>query len=299
MLIGLPAVYELRGQLDAGAKSLWLDDAEVPLGADGRFSTTLRLNEGPNTFAVKATDAAGNESTQSVGLAWQRWPKGLETTAEADVARWPADGAAMVEVGVGSDRFYVDRDEVTVAQYGRFLAAIEALSKDQQGKWSHPQQPQLKTKLGHRPKFWSESFRTPDTRPVVGVDWWDAWAYAHWAGKRLPTEAEWEAAAGGSGRDYPWGSGAPNDQLAVWSAPPNDPPSPVGSRPKGTAPCGARDMAGNVWEWCDGDARGPQRVARGGAYLSKDAAELRIDSKLARPAALRLATVGFRCAWRP
>jgi len=116
---------------------------------------------------------------------------------------------------------------------------------------------------------------------VVNVTWHQARIYAEWAGGRLPTEAEWEAAAQGpEGSTYPWGEGAPNESLSNYAFAVHD-TTPVGSHPGGGCWCGALDLSGNVWEWtsslfhaypydaADGrenlDERG-RRVLRGGAF---------------------------------
>ncbi len=93
--------------------------------------------------------------------------------------------------------------------------------------------------------------------PVVHVSWNDAQAYCDWAGRRLPTEAEWEKAArydpvSGRSRRYPWGDDEPEARHANLGGAALR-PSPAGSYPQGTSPLGVRQMIGDVWEWVSSD----------------------------------------------
>ena len=161
------------------------------------------------------------------------------------------------------DAFYADKTEVTNAQYRK---CVEAGGCDTPVKTT----------------YYDNADYTQ--HPVVYVSWNDADAYCRWAGKRLPTEAEWEKAArGADGRTYPWGEGIDCDHAQYSEC--GGGTMPVGSKPKGASPYGALDMVGNVWEWVadwydsnyyiqspernpPGPDSGEGRVLRGGSWHS-------------------------------
>lgn len=200
--------------------------------------------------------------------------------------------------------FYIDRYEVTVAEYAAFLTARGSLWCDKAPcadvRSDNPQSHLLSVGNGYQaePGF--------ERHPVTWVSWYGAAAYCRWQGKRLPTEAEWEKAARGTdGRRYPWGNtyeegranagGVYTDTL------------PVGSFPAGASPYGALDMAGNVWEWV-ADAYAPYpgstytspffgkyKVVRGGSW-NHPVEDARTTARDIAHPARRLRVVGFRCA---
>ncbi|MDP7281953.1 MAG: SUMF1/EgtB/PvdO family nonheme iron enzyme, partial [Candidatus Poribacteria bacterium] len=161
-----------------------------------------------------------------------------------------------VKVLDASPSLWMDATEVTVGQFKKFLSEAD-----------HP----FDGELWNRVYIYSFT----DKHPMIYVTWFDATAYAEWAGKRLPTEKEWEFAARGglTGKHYPWGDDAnvardyANYEDVVgkdkW-----DETAPVGSfKPNGY---GLYDMAGNVWEWCQDwyDEDQEDRVLRGGSWVS-------------------------------
>jgi formylglycine-generating enzyme required for sulfatase activity len=202
------------------------------------------------------------------------------------------DGAPMLLVPAGEflygdnnqrmslSAFYMDKYEVTTKLYAQFL---QATSRKQ-------------------PEYWNQvSQVSAGDRPVIGVDWYDADAYCHQYGKRLPTEQEWEKAARGTdGRKYPWGNDEPSSGLAnfgkQWQANINyysERLTAVGSYESGKSPYGIYDLAGNVWEWTSSD-EGSNKVIRGGSWYNY-AADLR--SSIRTRFTLRYVhVVGFRCA---
>ena len=213
---------------------------------------------------------------------------------------------------VALDAYYIDRHEVTNKRYKEFLDAA-----------GYP-----------LPRFWDRPALNGDDQPVTGVSWQDAQTYCGWAGKRLPTEAEWEKAARGTeGLAYPWGdawdsarlrSAASESDRAIadyneWTfwrseSTSGGGPDPVGSYPEGASPYGVLDMAGNVWEWVAdwydptyystaleknprGPADGTARVLRGGGWdVPWVVAFTWFRESFIPPEYNGSVVVGFRCA---
>jgi len=127
------------------------------------------------------------------------------------------------------DDFWIDRTEVTNAQYALCVA----------------------DGVCDRSSYADDEDYNGDDQPVVGVSWYDADAYCKWAGAQLPTEAQWEyAARGEQGYIYPWGNDAPTCERAQFGSC-SGRTIPVGTLLDGASWCGALDMAGNVWEWTE------------------------------------------------
>lgn len=196
--------------------------------------------------------------------------------------------------------YRIDRTEVTVAAYRKCVAAEVC-------RWNA---------AADSPRFFS------DDQPMVLVDWFEARDYCRWAGKRLPTEAEWEKAARGSeGFLYPWGNDyRPNlANLADVTQAPVDLAAyrftwPVGVAPGDISPAGVRDMAGNVAEWTADcyqndyhatpfpSPKAEQPTAeklvtvRGGSFIAAPEEALLYRRDGFRYAASRGLRLGFRCA---
>jgi len=288
----LPAYLRSVTLLDAqGNVAANVADAVTRLAALHRARTRRRLLAGVGAAALLAAAAyaLAPRGTQDAGL----YADGGSGVFIAGGRYTLGDGehAPLREVALSA--FRIDRHEVTTAQYARFLQA---------------------TGLPHEPEYWQASLAGQDL-PVIGVSWHDAQAYCQWAGRRLPTDAQWEAAARGpDARRYPWGEAAPDPtraRFAVSSDEPYEGLAPVGTHPAGATDTGVHDLAGNAAEWvadwhAEGidaaqtlDPKGPDsgsaRIVRGGGYF--DPAERILPSRRfhADPS-YRGEDIGFRCA---
>jgi len=261
---------------------------ELPSGDDGAnlvpsFANTIQTNGNSKKLLILAAAGAAVLLIGVVGLAYLFSISGTttqptnSTVQPVAISTSEPIGMALVPGGefmMGSDSgdensrpahnvtvkpFYMDITEVTNEAYKKF---VDATKHSPPAGWKNGTFPDGKSKF-----------------PVTGVNWYDADEYAKWAGKRLPTEEEWEfAARGADGRIYPWGkdwksefANADNQTKGVREV----------GQGEGKTPFGMFDMVGNAWEWTasdfaaypggklSGQQTGKLKVIRGGCFLSK------------------------------
>ena len=234
---------------------------------DETMLATLQLMEGDGYRPSAPPPPRGRPLRQAEVLV-----EGGAFAMGTDLDPWAYDNerpAHPVEVGP----FFIDTAPVTNGAYQAFVEAggyNDATCWSEAG-WAHRQAagltaPQFWQREGEgswsRLRFgWREAL--PPDEPVCHVCWYEADAYARWAGKRLPTEAEWEKAAsvepaalgqgpGGRKRRYPWGDESPTSRRANLGQR-HFGPAPVGAYPQGASPWGCEQMIGDVWEWTSSD----------------------------------------------
>ncbi len=260
----LPLVRELCKAKQFNRARLLVRKTDLPAAESNRLLSQINNLEEPVLKALPE------------GIGWfnERLPYGMRRTGTLGEYCWNSDESIMVFVPAGEyyrgskegshdtlpvkvlnlSNFYIDKYEVTNRQYESFVQAT-----------------------GHQPSPFSQDsrFNAPES-PVVGVAWSDAMQYAKWAGKRLPTEAEWEKACRGGilipdwqsqtpniglktnlmpERPFPWGNQPPDILLANYkqTGSPKDPyeyTAPIGSFSDSASPYLCEDLLGNVMEWC-------------------------------------------------
>lgn len=214
--------------------------------------------------------------------------------------------------------FWIDKYEVTFGQYAEFVKALEA---NPTTDFDHKDQPKIKAKALHKPYNWEiyygqareggKAHSTPIdlSCPVLEVDYWDAYAYAKWKGRDLPTEEEWEKAARGTqGFLYPWGNDPdpkktnsnadfnPNDPAALGAVDGFNFWNPVDKVLGDKSPYGVMGMAGNLREWTGTwNMRTRTVIAKGGGFKSPDS---RVDQRVDLDPGAHDEALGFRTVSR-
>ncbi|MBK8253685.1 MAG: SUMF1/EgtB/PvdO family nonheme iron enzyme [Polyangiaceae bacterium] len=214
-----------------------------------------------------------------------------------------------------TNAFFINRYPVSVFEYSQFISASGYKKKRY---WSDAGWTWCTENAATKPRFWGEpewAAYLVSNHPVVGVNVYEAEAYAAFVGARLPTEAEWEKACrNGDDRLYPWGHTPVEDACQMRNYGPRG-TVPIGTFPKGQSPWGLFDMVGCVWQWCrdvaDDNAspgnnnpfvdpedydEGAARVTRGGAWNTL-AWSVCAVSRNAYPPTAQFSNLGFRLAW--
>ncbi|MBI4864745.1 MAG: SUMF1/EgtB/PvdO family nonheme iron enzyme [Candidatus Riflebacteria bacterium] len=250
----------------------WVSASELALYVNYRANDEAMLLHGKPQHARKFEESEGDLRLARIpeaGRSSAAAPSGPDRSNwgepyETDMAQIPAgeftmgsDQGALFEKPkhkVYTDSFWMDKYEVTNRRFARFLQATGYRTDAEKGGGGcyrtgeeQKQDPSVTWRSPFQP---GDSIQDKMDLPVVQVSWNDAAAFARWAGKRLPTEAEWEKAARGGqeGMKYPWGDGEPQGKACCVQTSASGRPMVVGSyAPNGY---GLYDMAGNVAEWC-------------------------------------------------
>ncbi len=310
----LPGLYRADdGREDQGAAGPRVVRG-VPAGNDpARAQLTARSAADPLSWqgdrgfrCAASVEAPPSSAAAPPGMRGIRGGIALIGTSQAQSERWtaqfgwPSASAELNQTALTLGSFFLDQHEVTNTEYRRFVLATGHPTPT---NTANPQD----LNIWHGLSFPAALAQ----HPVVNVTWQDARSYCAWAGKRLPTEAEWEwAAKGSAGRLWPWGETYRGDELNTSEHQPRTNTAPVGSYPRGNTPEGLADLGGNVWEWTDSlslpypynvfdgrenpNAEGP-RIIRGGSWFD-GYRSAHTTGREQLPPRFTNVNLGFRCA---
>ncbi len=275
-----------------GKRALLILSIVATLAVIGAAIWMMRARGGENQINENQSQIIteqGETTKPDEGVASTTPPPGMSYVAGGEFLMG-SDAGSEVERpqhSIAVKPFFIDLYEVTCSDYEKFM---EATGHPAPRGWTS----------GHHP-------RGSGRKPVTGIDWDDAAAYAKWAGKRLPTEEEWEfAARGTTGFRYVWGNEwRPRIANADTSAHGHGGASHVGEH-TGVSPFGAFDMIGNAWEWTASDfaaypggqaqAESGLKVIRGGSWESnRNEATTTFRRGYAPRGAADYSQIGFRC----
>lgn len=338
LMIEQEAVEQARGVVERAKAKSASGDTEAALkllqdyeetGVDGADSLVAKaIDEIAPDLRGPAAGLGGEPLSRDgsmVPIPAGTFTMGLKQTFEGQADEGPAHEVTL-------SAFQIDRYEVTNAQFAKFLGWGKA-HPDKAHDFCHDREPPDKD---HVPLGWGDARYKGAAYPVIGVDWFDAYAFASWAGKRLPTEAEWERAARGpKSKLFPWGdsfepsrvhyaeslfgrriaSDADVQAFVQWLQNNRDHITlRADAKESGATPEGALNMSGNVGEWVadryavdhykqagsETDPQGPrqglERVLRGGSWLAPSPVGLTGAARGPQSPLVRRPWNGFRCA---
>ena len=270
---------------------------ESPTSTSVSFTSTPQPTETPSPTSI--LDIGRTEISAMDGMTLLYVPEG-EFLMGSTAADSLADSDEKPQHSVMVDAFWIDQTEVTNAMYAKCAVANQCDPPDKKVSYT-------------RSNYYGNS--EFDNYPVIYVSWNDALAYCSWAGRELPTEAQWEKAARGTdGRIYPWGNETPSSKLLNYNG---SDTTVVKNYPNTKSFYGTYDMAGNVWEWVNdwyqsdyyvtlgdnvsnpqGPASGDVRVLRGGSWLNYSGS-VRSANRSRFDPTNTVNDIGFRCSRSP
>jgi formylglycine-generating enzyme required for sulfatase activity len=347
LVLAYPALTPPRATEDGNLRAAVIgSDDQLPAAASPTATPTATTTNTP-TQTPTPTVTATPTATPTITPTATATPTATPDLPPPEITR-QSDGMPMIYIPTGTfirgaaeedevaetdekpqhevtlDGFYIDKYEVSVAQYAFFLNRLGgrdgacdgvdcALTRPRVGGTSYLDEQDLGD---GRIQFIAVTGYA--NYPINHVSWYGAVAYCETMGARLPTEAEWEYAARGTdGRLYPWGDESPDSTRAVFQSENFDELLPVDALPDGASPFGVYGMAGSMWEWVadwysegyyqesprlnpPGPEVGFNRVIRGGAWPNNNRADrLRTSNRNAAFPDFISSTIGFRCAYDP